>query len=147
MKKFQTTEANIVKRLYGLSNRVRTMDLIYSTGMESSRTRLEQLKIGFFKRLAENNYTKMIIENITTKYRDEPNKVNKNSIITEQKKITGSDEYSINTMLIKGKDKLKNIKKNNDKIEKSESVKKIKLILEKNKKNMAEELRAALNAF
>ncbi len=36
-KKFQSTEANTVKKLFGLSQRDKTTELIYSIGLEKSK--------------------------------------------------------------------------------------------------------------
>ena len=143
-KKLQTTEANIVKRSFELSSKVKTTNLIYGVGLEQSIKRTEEIKMSFLERLYKNSFTKEMIETIL----EDENYKNKKSIINEIRKITKSEnENDIKIILENSKIKLKKLKDETKKKLQSEEIKNIKLILNKNGKERTEKLREILNAF
>ena len=146
-KKLQTIEANIIKRSYGLSHRVRSTDLIYSVGLERSIRKIERLKLNFLKRICTNTFTDKFIRILAKKFRASPRNVNKKSILYECKCITGANEFEIDKILQKGNEKLKFIDRETESIINSEKVIKIKSILMKESSLRTEELKIELNAF
>lgn len=147
LKDLQTTEANIVKRIFGLSQRVKTTELIYGIGLEKSTKKIEKMKIKFFERICKNEYTRNYLETLARYFRDNQKKINKNSILFEIKNILGSDQYLIERLLAKGPKKIRQINKETKLKKKEENVKKIEIILKKDGCIRTEELKAALNAF
>jgi hypothetical protein len=64
IKKLQTMEATLVKRSLGLSSRTRTTKLLYAMEIEPTDIRERYLKLKFIKRLFNNEYTKLVINEI-----------------------------------------------------------------------------------
>ena len=76
-----------------------------------------------------------------------PTKINKKSIVYEIKSILEANQYKINDLLEKGKDKIKQINQDTDMIEKGENVNRVMVILEKEGIRGTNELKIILNTF
>lgn len=62
--KIKRIEGNLIKMLIGIPSRCRTTNLIKTLKIEPTEWRIETLKCGFFNRLQNNNYTKMILDSV-----------------------------------------------------------------------------------
>jgi hypothetical protein len=61
IKKVQTMEAKMIKRMLGLSTRTKNTHLLYALNIEPVEFKFNKLKINFFRRLLENEYTKRVV--------------------------------------------------------------------------------------
>lgn len=64
IKNLQTTEANIIKSLFGIGKKKRTTDLLKELRVDKMADRIKKLKFSFFGRLYENKYTKELLEQL-----------------------------------------------------------------------------------
>jgi sporulation protein YlmC with PRC-barrel domain len=64
IKKVQTMEAKMIKRMLGLSTRTKNTHLLYALNIEPVEFKFNKLKINFFRRLLTNEYTHKIATSI-----------------------------------------------------------------------------------
>ncbi|CAF0947906.1 unnamed protein product [Brachionus calyciflorus] len=55
-------EGNIVKKILGISNKCKTTDLFNALKLETTRERMNKIKVDFYYRLYENDFTKKLLE-------------------------------------------------------------------------------------
>ena len=125
-KMIQTTEGNIIKKSFGINKRSRTTNLVYGLDLESSKKRIEYLKLNFLKRLYKNSYTKQVVEQILVRN----DKISSKSLVKEIKELTKTKEYNFEKILKNSEERLKEINIEIETIRNKEEIKKIKKILE-----------------
>ena len=66
IKKMQTMEALMIKRLLKFNTRTRNRDLLYALSIEPAEIKIKKLKLNFVKRVLENEFTNRIFRSIKT---------------------------------------------------------------------------------
>lgn len=109
IRKLQTTEGTIIKRMLNLNYKSRTTSLLSAIGLEKIELNLKKRKLGFFKRALNNNLTKEIIDGVEL---NETTKLSKKSIIKEIFEIIECEEKDYLSMAIENE--IENTKEKNN---------------------------------
>ena len=96
IKKLQTLEGNMIKKMLGISKRTHTTQLLYALGVEPVEIKLKNNKINFAKRLLENEYTANLFNTLREK------QASSNKLIKETYGILGINlQHPITREIIK----------------------------------------------
>lgn len=64
VRELRRIEGNFIKTIVGLPNRCHTSDLLKALSISETKQAMTQMKLSFFKRLLQNNFTLSIINNL-----------------------------------------------------------------------------------
>ena len=98
IKKMQTTEATMIKKMLNLKKTSRTTNLLNALGLEKMENKLIKGKLSFIKRLLNNNLTLGVLKELETKS-NQTKDLSKKSIVKEVFDHLEKDEISISDII------------------------------------------------
>lgn len=133
----QCFESGIIKRAIGFNNKVGSTSILNAFKIDRFKTRLALMKCNFMLRLLNNSYTREIVNNVITIYKNNANKL---SIIFETAKNMNLRYINVNTLEDKCRKTIKIIKERSKEIFNSKEAQVVRYLVNERRRDELFEL-------